>query len=151
MRLIGLVVGALGLVMTPCRRPRLARRFFDTQITSAGLAVQHLTLWVGFLGAFLAAGAGKHLSLSTVEAIPPRFRRLASFVTRTAATAVCILLTVASYRVVQADSTSGRTLFLGIPVSWSEAIMPCLRAHGGALPSGPAALAAGRGAHRHRG
>ncbi len=125
MRLIGLVVGALGLVMivVPAAET-LARRFFDTQITSAGLVVQHLTLWVGFLGAFLATGAGKHLSLSTVEAIPPSYRRLASFVTRTAATSVSALLTVASYRVVLADSSSRRTLFLGIPVSWSEAIMP---------------------------
>jgi tripartite ATP-independent transporter DctM subunit len=31
---------------------------------------------------------------------------------------------VAAWRVVEADSTSGRTLFLGIPVSYSEAIMP---------------------------
>lgn len=125
MRLIGLVVGVLGLVMIAVPAAEtLARRFFDTQITSAGLVVQHLTLWVGFLGALLATGAGKHLSLSTVEAIPVRFHRAASFLTRSAAAAVSALLTVAAYRVVLADSTSDRTLFLDIPVSWSEAIMP---------------------------
>jgi C4-dicarboxylate transporter, DctM subunit len=125
MHVIGLVVGALGLVMIGVPAVvTLARRFFDTQIPSAGPIVQHLTLWVGFLGAFLATGAGKHLSLSTAEAIPPRFRRAASFVTRTAAASVSALLTVASYRVVAADSTSGRMLFVGVPIAWSEAIMP---------------------------
>lgn len=125
MRLVGLVVGFLGLVMIAVPAAEtLARRFFDTQITSAGLVVQHLTLWVGFLGALLATGAGKHLSLSTVEAIPARYHRAVAFVTRSAATAVSALLTVAAYRVVVADATSGRTLFFGIPVSWSEAIMP---------------------------
>lgn len=102
----------------------LARRFLSSEVPGASVIVQHLTLWVGFLGAFLAAAAGKHLSLSTSEAIPTRFRPAAAFITRSAASAVSALLAVAAYKVVVADSASGRTLFFDIPVSWSEAIMP---------------------------
>ncbi len=47
------------------------------------MVVQHLTLWVGFLGALLAAGTGRHLALSTVEAIPEGWpRRFASILAR---------------------------------------------------------------------
>ncbi len=124
-QVVGLVVGVLGLIMimVPATQT-LARRFLSTDITGASTIVQHLTLWVGFLGAFLATVSGKHLSLSTVEAIPQRFRPAAAFITRTVATSISALMAFASYKVVQADSGSERTLFLGIPVAASEAIMP---------------------------
>jgi C4-dicarboxylate transporter DctM subunit len=124
-RVVGLVVGALGLVMiiVPAAQT-LARRFFDADLANASVIVQHLTLWVGFLGAFLATSAGKHLSLSTSEVIPARFRGAAAFTTHTLSSAVSALLAYASLKVVQADWGSERTLFFGIPVAWSEAIMP---------------------------
>lgn len=124
-RVVGLVVGFLGLVMivVPAAQT-LARRFFNADVPNASVIVQHLTLWVGFLGAFLATAAGKHLSLSTSEAIPKRLRPAAAFITRTMASGVSALLAFAALKVVEADAGSERTLFLGIPVSWSEAIMP---------------------------
>ena len=124
-RVAGLVVGLLGLIMicVPAAET-LARRFFDTQIPSASVVVQHLTLWVGFLGALLAAGTGKHLALSTVEAIPKGWpRRVASLMARSSSAAVSALLCYAAVKVVQADASSGRVVF-GVPVVVSEAIMP---------------------------
>ncbi len=125
-RAAGLVVGALGLTMIVLPAAQTAaRRFLDTEIPSASVIVQNLTLWVGFLGAMLAAGTGKHLALSTVEAIPKGLpRRVASILSRSSAAAVSALLAYASYKVVQADSTSGRTLVASVPISFSEAIMP---------------------------
>ncbi len=124
-RMVGLVVGVLGLIMIVVPAVQtLARRFFDADVPGASTIVQHLTLWVGFLGAFLATVAGKHLSLSTSEAIPKRFRPYAAFGTRTAASAISALMAYAAMKVVQADAESERTLFLNIPVAWSEAIMP---------------------------
>lgn len=123
---IGLVVGLLGLVMVvlPVLQT-FARRVLDADIPSASVVVSHLTLWVGFLGALLATGSNKHLALSTAEAIPKGWpRRAATTVTRAASAAVCALLAVAALDVVKADSTSGRTVVFGVPVSASEAIMP---------------------------
>lgn len=123
---VGLFVGLLALVMVALPVVQaIARKVADTEIPSASVIVQHLTLWVGFLGALLAAGSGKHLALSTVEAIPQGWpRRVAGLLTRITSSAVSALLAYASWKVVQADAGSGRTVVGSFPVSWSEAIMP---------------------------
>ena len=122
---VGLVVGVLGLVMVALPvMQTIARRVFDTDIPSAAIVVSHLTLWIGFLGALLATGANKHLALSTVEAIPKKLRPYAHTVSNACAAAVCVLLAKAAFDVVKADSTSGRAIVFGVPVAWSEAIMP---------------------------
>lgn len=122
----GLFVGLLALVMVVLPVVQtLARKFGGAEIPSASVIVQHLTLWIGFLGALLAAGTGKHLALSTVEAIPKGWpRRVAQLVSRITSAAVCALLAAASWKVVEADAGSGRTVVGSLPVSWSEAIMP---------------------------
>jgi TRAP-type C4-dicarboxylate transport system permease small subunit len=48
----------------------LWRRFTGQSIPSATVMVQHLTLWIGFLGALLATRAGKHLHLTTLDLFP---------------------------------------------------------------------------------
>lgn len=123
---VGLFVGVLALVMVVLPVVQtLARKFAGTEIPSASVIVQHLTLWVGFLGALLAAGTGKHLALSTVEAIPQgRPRRVAYLISRITSSAVTALLAAAAWKVVEADSTGGRTVVGSLPVSWSEAVMP---------------------------
>ncbi len=123
---VGVFVGLLALTMVALPVVQaVARRVADADIPGASVIVQHLTLWVGFLGALLAAGSGKHLALSTVEAIPAGWpRRVAGLLTRVTSAAVTALLAFASWKVVQADAESGRTVVGSLPVSWSEAIMP---------------------------
>src|SRR5215204_3804826 len=48
----------------------VVRAGFVTGIPGAGPAVQHLTLWVGFLGASLAARDGRLLSIATGTLLP---------------------------------------------------------------------------------
>src|SRR5829696_8666179 len=57
------------------------RAAFVTGIPGAGPAVQHLTLWVGFLGASLAARDDRLLSIATGTLLPLAARRW---------TAVCV-------------------------------------------------------------
>lgn len=123
---VGLFVGLLALAMVALPVAQaLTRKVAGTEIPGATIIVQHLTLWVGFLGALLAAGSGKHLALSTVEAIPEgKPRRAAGLLTRITSSAVSALLAYASWKVVEADASSGRTVVGALPVSWSEAIMP---------------------------
>jgi TRAP-type C4-dicarboxylate transport system permease small subunit len=54
------------------------RRAFGQGIPASGPIVQHLTLWVGFLGAAIAARDGKLLALATGTFIPPGVWRRAS-------------------------------------------------------------------------
>lgn len=123
---VGVFVGFLALVMVALPVAQaLARKVSGAEIPGASVIVQHLTLWVGFLGALLAAGTGKHLALSTVEAIPAGWpRRVAGVLTRVTAAAVTALLAFASAKVVEADGASGRFIVGELPVTWSEAIMP---------------------------
>ena len=59
----------------------LCRNLLSTGIPGSITFVQHLTLWVGFLGAALAAREGKLLALATGSFIPEgRFRRAAQIV-----------------------------------------------------------------------
>jgi tripartite ATP-independent transporter DctM subunit len=125
-RFEGAVVGVLLLLMVAIPAGEtLGRRFLGRGFTGSSVLVQHLTLWVGFLGAVLASGAERHLALSTIEVIPPGWpRRAASLLTRAISTAVCALLAYASVKLVLAERTSDRLLPFGIPFWWSELIMP---------------------------
>ncbi|BDG09306.1 TRAP transporter large permease [Anaeromyxobacter paludicola] len=103
----------------------LSRRLLGRGIPGSAVVVQHLTLWVGFLGALLATAAGKHLALSTAEAIPAGWpRRAAGFLSSTVAAVVCALLTVAAAILVNEERGSARTLTFGIPFWWSELVVP---------------------------
>ncbi len=125
-RLEGAVVGVLLLAMVALPAGEtLSRRFFGRGIPGSAILVQHLTLWVGFLGALLATGADRHLALSTVEAIPAGWpRRGARVLSRMVSAAVCALFAYASMKLVGAERGSDRTLPFGIPFWWSELIMP---------------------------
>lgn len=125
-RLEGAAVGVLLLAMVAIPAGEtLWRRFLGRGLPGSAILVQHLTLWVGFLGALLATGAEKHLALSTAEAIPAGWpRRTASLLKRMISTAVCGLLAYAAWELVWAERASDRTLPLGIPFWWSELIMP---------------------------
>jgi tripartite ATP-independent transporter DctM subunit len=122
----GILVGVLLLAMVAIPAGEtIGRRFLGHGFLGSGILVQNLTLWVGFLGALLATGADRHLALSTAEVIPPGWRRRAAgLLSRMVSTAVCALLAYGSYKLVQADHSSDRTLPFGIPIWWSELIMP---------------------------
>ncbi len=125
-RIEGAAVGILLLAMVALPAGEtLARRFLGRGLAGSGVLVQHLTLWVGFLGALLASGTERHLALSTAEVIPEGWpRRSASLLTRMISTTVCALLAYASMKLVAAERGSDRTLPFGIPFWWSELIMP---------------------------
>ncbi len=84
-----------------------------------------LTLWLSFLGGLLAAGEGKHLTLSTAEAIGKvSVRNAARLFSSSVAAAVCAVLAYSAYGVVAADRTQGDVLTIGLPAWVSESVMP---------------------------
>ena len=72
-----LSVMALSLMAILPVSEMVSRQFKYGGITGAAVIVQQLTLWVGFLGAALAARSGNLLSLSASTILPERFRPVA--------------------------------------------------------------------------
>lgn len=87
-----------------------------------------LTLWLTFLGGVLAAREGKHLTLSTAEAIGEgTLRRVAGYVAMAVSSIVCALLAYSAAGIVSADRDQGQMLPIGLPEWVSELVMPvCL-------------------------
>jgi C4-dicarboxylate transporter, DctM subunit len=125
-RALSILVTILGVVMVTMPVVNmLARIFANTALPSAALIAQNLTLWIGCVGALLAATAGKHLSLSTSEAIPKgTLRNFAGGLTQAVSASITALLASASIKVVQESKESERILLGSIPQWWSLAIMP---------------------------
>jgi len=102
------------------------RRAFGVGIPGAILWTQHLTLWIGFIGALLAtASSGKHLALATGELLSGGpLRRASRWYVATLSASICALLALASAQMVRADSAQMSVLPGGIPTWVSELIMP---------------------------
>ena len=88
--------------------------------------VQHLTLWVAFLGAMLATREGRHLSLSTgLKIFPDRIQHFGDMLAAAASTAVSAGLFWASWQFVKSEydfSTGAGGHWL--PAWAMEAILP---------------------------
>jgi len=100
-------------------------------ITGSGLIgantwVQHLNLWLAFVGAIIAARTGHHLNLSTGELLKLDDRLLARIqaFTSAIATAVTAYLAYASVLLVKTEMAAGHHLPGGVPIWVVQAIMP---------------------------
>ncbi len=101
------------------------RTLWNTGIPGSSGYVQHLTLWVGFLGAMVAAREGQHLSLSTgMVSLPPLVDRLTDIVAAAISTAVAAGLAWASLRFVQVEFESPVRIGGWLPLWAVEAILP---------------------------
>ncbi|MGE5814233.1 MAG: TRAP transporter small permease subunit, partial [Acidobacteriota bacterium] len=88
----GLAAWSLVVMMLLPLAEILVRRAFTTGIPGAGSIVQHLTLWVGFLGAALAARDDRLLAIATGMMLPERFRVPARVFAATVTVAVVTML-----------------------------------------------------------
>lgn len=89
----GIVVIALFLMAVLPVIEIFSRLAGVTGISGSTEYVRHLTLWIGFLGAIIAARENKHLSLHAgIDALPETARRWINVGTGTLATAVCAAL-----------------------------------------------------------
>ncbi len=103
----------------------IVARAFDTAVPGALPFVQHLTLWLGFLGAALAAREGKLLALATGTFLPEgRPRRAAEIFAATVAAGVTALLFRAGLELMLAEKDFGDTVALGLPVWVALLVLP---------------------------
>jgi tripartite ATP-independent transporter DctM subunit len=121
----GLVVFALlAMALLPLLEI-VIRKFYPSGIPGSTIWVQHLALWVGFLGAAIAARRGELLSLTAGSSLlRDRSKRIVDIFTAGISFAVCAVLTKGSLELVGVEREGGRALALGIPVWVAQIIMP---------------------------
>ena len=69
-----LIVGFLGVMIVMAFSQVVLRNFFHTSIEWGDVFLRHMVLWIGFLGAVIAAGERRHLK---IEFIPSSFQKTA--------------------------------------------------------------------------
>jgi tripartite ATP-independent transporter DctM subunit len=103
----------------------LLRLSLNTGIPASANYVQNLTLWVGFIGAMLAARDEGHLTfLLGREIVPPAVRAYSAAFTALVSTAVAASLTWASLEFVRADLQSPVVVGEWLPTWAVEAVLP---------------------------
>lgn len=101
------------------------RRVYAPGIPGARPIVQHLTLWITFIGAGLAAREGRLLALSTGQLFQSRgWRQAPRLFAATLGAAVTALLLHAAVELVVLERAAGGALALGIPTWAAQIVMP---------------------------
>jgi tripartite ATP-independent transporter DctM subunit len=103
----------------------LLRAFFHTGIPSSTSYVQHLTLWVGFLGAILCARAKQHLNfVPNLRFLPKAWQARAELFSAIASTAVCLGLAWASFDFVRSQLYTPIRIGGWLPLWILQAVLP---------------------------
>src|SRR3972149_1725416 len=101
------------------------RRFHAGGIPGSATWVQHLVLWVGFLGAAIAARKGEMLSLTAgTSFLKGVWKTAAEVFTAGVGMAVCAVLGKGSLELAMVEREGGRELALGLPGWVGQIIMP---------------------------
>ncbi len=87
--------------------------------------VQHLTLWVGLLGATLAAREGKLVALATTSFMPAgRLSRVAGAFSGLVGAMVCAILASGSLDLIGVERDLGSEIALGVPTWVAQLVLP---------------------------
>jgi len=101
------------------------RNVFGTGIFWADTIVRHLVLWSGFVGAALATGEERHISIDALtKFLSVRTRHIVMIFTCTFAVVVCYYLGRAGWTFVLEQQLNGGELVLGIQTWVALLIIP---------------------------
>ena len=101
------------------------RLVFGVGIPASGPIVQHLVLWVGLLGAAIAAREQKLLAFATGALVPEGpLRRVSAVVTATISSLLVTLLVWGAVELVRTERDAGGTIGAGIPVWIAQLVLP---------------------------
>ena len=100
------------------------REIFGRGIPGAIPLVQHLTLWVAFVGAALAASSDRLLALGTADALPERWKNRVQLFTSMVAVGITTTLVVASVDLIRVERDAGTIVALGLPLWVTLLVMP---------------------------
>jgi tripartite ATP-independent transporter DctM subunit len=101
------------------------RRVFGVGIPGSGPIVQHLVLWVGFLGAAIAARDGKLLALASGTFIPEgRWRHAAEIFSAAVASCMAALLAWGGVQLFLNEREAGSSIGGSIPTWVAQVVLP---------------------------
>lgn len=101
------------------------RRVAGVGIPAEGPIVQHLVLWVGFLGAAIAARDRKLLGLATGSLLPEGMaRRVASIAAAAIAAAMTVLLAAGAVQLVSNEREAATSIGANIPAWVAQLALP---------------------------
>ena len=116
-----IATAALGGIMLLPLAEIATRRVIATGIPGAAPFTLNLTLWVGLLGAAIAAREGKLLTLATGEFLPKRIAGFAHLVGGSAGAAIAAMFAVGGVALVLTERAAGDKIALDVPV-WVSAL-----------------------------
>ncbi|MDE3058844.1 MAG: TRAP transporter small permease subunit [Bacteroidota bacterium] len=103
----------------------MLRNFFDTSIEWGDILLRHLVLWVGFLGATVASGEGRHIKLELLtKFVSARVQRILGALSSLFAALICVLLFHASIVFINIGIDPESILILHIPTWYFVVIFP---------------------------
>jgi TRAP-type C4-dicarboxylate transport system permease small subunit len=120
-----LIIFFLGVMIVMAFGQVVLRNFFHTSIEWGDVFLRHLVLWLGFLGAIIATGEGRHLKIEFINKLAPeRYRKGIYVVTNLFAAVVCFFLMKAAIALVQMEGESADTLILNLSMTYFIIIIP---------------------------
>jgi C4-dicarboxylate transporter, DctM subunit len=103
----------------------IVRRAFGVGVPGSGPFVQHLTLWVGFLGAAVAAREGKLLALATGSFLPEgRLRTAAAVVSSAVAACMSTILAWGGLQLALSERETGTIIAANVPAWAAQMVLP---------------------------
>ena len=101
------------------------RNLLSTGLPWGDTLVRYLVLWVGFIGASLAAREGKHIQIDVaLQWMPGIGKDILQFITNLFSAFICGVLAFAAYRFIQNEAMMGDVSALGFPVWFLQVIIP---------------------------
>ncbi|HAP35338.1 MAG TPA: hypothetical protein DCQ28_05130 [Bacteroidetes bacterium] len=120
-----ILVMLLGIMIAMAFGQVILRNFFDSSIEWGDIFLRHLVLWVGYFGAVIATGEGRHLRIEFVsKLVPPKVRKIFFIITSLFAGAICYFLMQAAVSFVQLEMESESTLILDLQTWYFIIIIP---------------------------
>jgi TRAP-type C4-dicarboxylate transport system permease small subunit len=103
----------------------LLRNVFGTGVLWIDPLLRYLTLWIGFLGAALAAAEGRHIQIDVLaRALPAHFRRWTGRLVHLVAAGICAVLAESAYRHLASEHLFDSREFLELPTWILLAVIP---------------------------
>lgn len=103
----------------------ILHHLFHTGILWNEVMLQHFTLWLAFLGAAMATGEGRHISIDVLtRLLPKRFLHPIAIIIQFISLIVVIILAYVSLEFVRFERMSGTMLIGSIPIWYAKLIIP---------------------------
>ncbi len=120
-----LIVLILSLMILFSFGQMISRNFFNMGIVWGDILLRQWVLWVGFLGASIAARQDKHISIEVFSSPSSLFwKRMIKTFTRFCAGIISGFLAWAAWSFVLVEKDSESVLFFDLPVWAFQAILP---------------------------